>query len=178
MNISGNTGSMERVKKSYKNLLALGEGANGADFRMTFDEPGYDDLEFLVQSTQFAAMAREMIESKGPHGVMFNQQGNYKNAVDVPITFKSVVSGKERVFLRDWVRNKRYITCYLAQISESAPESTSENTVTYEDCWIEIDGMDLSVDDGAVLVKPSGTLHVNWASHADDPVDQQTLSWE
>ena len=118
-NLAGNKENIARVKQSYKNMLALGEGANGADFRMTFKE--YPDLEFLVQSGQLAAMAREMIESKGPHGVMFNQQGNFKNAVDAPVTFKSVISGKEREFLADWVKNKKYITVILAQISESQP---------------------------------------------------------
>jgi len=173
-NLAGNKENIARVKQSYKNMLALGEGANGADFRMTFKE--YPDLEFLVQSGQLAAMAREMIESKGPHGVMFNQQGNFKNAVDAPVTFKSVISGKEREFLADWVKNKKYITVILAQISESQPQSNANNTVTYEDTWIEIDGTDLSVDDGAVLVKPSGTLHINWVSWLDD--GQETLSWK
>lgn len=172
--VTGNEQALDKVKQSYKNMLALGEGANGADFRMTFE--GYDDLEFLVQSTQLAAMAREMIESKGPHGVSFNQQGNFKNAVDVTFTVKEVVTGKAREALVSMVRNKEYVTITLAMISESQPTSNQFTTVVYEDSWIELDGTDLSVDDGAVLVKPTGTIHANWVNWLDDETD--TLSWE
>ena len=74
------------------------------------------------------------------------------------------------------VRNKEYGDIALALISESQPDSTPANTVVYEDAWIELDGVDLSVDDGAVLVKPAGTIHANWVNWLDD--DRETLSWE
>jgi len=173
-NISNVNANVPLLKSSYKNLVAMGEGAKADDFRMTFDE--YPDLEYLVQITQLPAMKREVIESRGPHGVQFVQQGVFMNAQEVPITFKEVVSGKALQFLIDWVKNKRYVTATLALISESQDESNEYNTVTMEDCWIEMDGVDLSVDDGATLVKPAGTLHCNWASWLDD--EQETLSWE
>jgi hypothetical protein len=117
-----------------------------------------------------------MIESKGPHGVMFNQQGNFMNAQDITITFKEVISGKALEAIRDWVKNKLYLQVNLAIVSESQPESNTANSVVLEDAWIEIDAVDLSVDDTTTLVKPSGTIHGNWVSWADE--EQETLPWE
>lgn len=162
------------VKNSYKKLVSLGEGAKGDDFRMTFSE--YPDLEFLVQSTQLPEMKRDLIESRGPHGVMFNQQGTLKNAGDITITFKEVISGEALACLSECVREKKYLTVTLALISESQPDSTSQNTVVMEDAWFEMDGVDLSVDDTTTLVKPSGTLHYNWVSWFDEE-EGATLSW-
>lgn len=162
------------VKNSYKNLVSMGEGAKADDFRMTIE--GYDDLEYLVQATQLPAIKREMIESKGPHGVMFNQQGNFMNAQDITITFKEVISGRALEAIRDWVREKKYLQVTLALISESLPESEGSNSVVLEDAWIEIDAVDLSVDDTTVIVKPTGTIHGNWVTWADE--EQETLPWE
>ena len=173
-NISDVQQNVPLVKQSYKNLLSLGEGAKGDDFRMVIDE--YPDLEFLVQATQLPAIKREMIESKGPHGVMFNQQGNFMNAQDVTITFKEVISGKALEALRDWVREKKYLQVTLSLISESRPEADFVNSVVMEDAWIEIDAVDLSVDDTTTLIKPTGTIHGNWVSWADEEND--TLAWE
>lgn len=173
-NISNVQQNVPLVKNSYKNLVSMGEGAKGDDFRMTVE--GYQDLEFLVQSTQLPALKREMIESKGPHGVMFNQQGNLMNAQDITITFKEVITGKALEALRDWVKNKYYLQVTLALISESLPESVIANSVVLEDAWIEIDAVDLSVDDTTTLVKPSGTIHGNWVTWADE--EQETLPWE
>ena len=173
-NISNVQQNVPLVKNSYKNLVSMGEGAKGDDFRMTIE--GYPDLEYLVQTTQLPALKREMIESKGPHGVMFNQQGNFMNAQDITITFKEVVSGKALEALRDWVANKKYLQVTLALISESQPESVYANSVVLEDAWIEIDAVDLSVDDTTTLVKPSGTIHGNWVTWPDE--EQETLPWE
>jgi ferredoxin-fold anticodon binding domain-containing protein len=129
-----------------------------------------------VQSTQLPALKREMIESKGPHGVMFNQQGNFMNAQDITIAFKEVISGKALEALRSWVTNKEYLQITLALVSESQPESVYANSVVLEDAWIEIDAVDLSVDDTTVLVKPSGTIHGNWVTWPDE--EQETLPWE
>ncbi len=163
------------VKSSYKKLVSMGEGAKADDFRMTIE--GYPDLEYLVQSTQLPAIKREMIESKGPHGVMFNQQGNIMNAQDITVTFKEVISGEALACLQEWVREKSYLKVTLALISESQPESNAYNTVIMEDAWIEIDAVDLSVDDTTVLVKPSGTIHGNWVTWADED-EPETLPWE
>jgi len=173
-NISNVQQNVPLVKNSYKNLVSMGEGAKGDDFRMTIE--GYADLEYLVQSTQLPAIKREMIESKGPHGVMFNQQGNFMNAQDITITFKEVITGKALEAIRDWVKQKRYLQVTLALISESLPESVIANSVVLEDAWIEIDAVDLSVDDTTTLVKPSGTIHGNWVTWSDE--EQETLPWE
>jgi hypothetical protein len=173
-NVSNVNQSIPLVKQSYKNLVSLGEGAKGDDFRMVIDE--YPDLEFLVQATQLPALKRELIESKGPHGVMFNQQGNFMNAQDITVTYKEVISGKTLEALRDWVKNKKYLQVNLSLVSESQPEATAANSVVLEDAWIEIDAVDLSVDDTTVLVKPTGTIHGNWVTWADE--EQETLAWE
>lgn len=173
-NISNVQQSIPLVKSSYKNLVAMGEGAKGDDFRMTIED--YPDLEFLVQATQLPAIKREMIETKGPHGVMFNQQGNFMNAQDIAITFKEVIEGKALGAIREWVKEKKYLQVTLALISESRPESDYANSIVLEDAWIEIDAVDLSVDDTTALVKPAGTIHGNWVTWADE--EQETLPWE
>ncbi len=173
-NISNVQHNVPLVKSSYKKFVSMGEGAKGDDFRMTIE--GYPNLEYLVQSTQLPALKREPVESKGPHGVMFNQQGNLMNAQDITIAFKEVVSGMALDALRDWVKNKLYLQVTLALISESQPESVFANSVVLEDAWVEIDAVDLSVDDTTTLVKPTGTIHGNWVTWADE--EQETLPWE
>jgi hypothetical protein len=53
-------------------------------------------------------------------------------------------------------------------LGESQSESVYGTTVVLSDCWIEIDALDLSVEDGTTLVKPAGTIHYNWVSWLDD----------
>lgn len=60
------------------------------------------------------------------------------------------------------------MTVKLALAGESYPTSNANNSWLLEDCWIELEGVDLSYEDGASLVRPSGTLHANWISHFDD----------
>ena len=110
---------------------------------------GYPNLRYLCQSTQLPALMRENIESYGPQGVQFNQQGRYKNAQDVPITFKEVISGESYKAVRDWVKNKKYLTVKIGLAGESFPTSNKNTTVVLEDCWLELEGADLSVEDGA-----------------------------
>ena len=107
-NIFDVTGNVPKVKQGYKKLLGLGEGVSADEFIMSFE--GNDDIRWLVQSTQLPALARENIESYGPIGVQFNQQGRFKNAQDISITIKETVKGHAYKFLRDLVKNKRYIT--------------------------------------------------------------------
>lgn len=174
-NISDVSGNIKKIRTGYRKLLALGEGAVADEFILTIE--GYNDLRYLCQSFQIPPLIRENIESYGPHGVQFNQQGRYKNAQDIPISFKEVISGKAYKVLREWVKNKKYLTVKLALTGESYPTSNENNSWLLEDCWIEIEGVDLSVEDGTSLVKPTGTLHANWISHLDD--DQNvTLSME
>jgi hypothetical protein len=171
-NIANVSHAIPLVKKSYQKLLSFGEGATSDDFRMTIDL--YPDLEFLIQTTQLPPIAREPIESFGPHGVQFVQAGRYKNAQEVSISFKEVLSGVVYAALRDWVRNKRYLTVMLGLVAESerpvaksGGQPNQRNTVVMYDTWIELEGVDLSVED-ATIVKPTGTLHANWLDYLDE----------
>ena len=56
------------------------------------------------------------------------------------------------------------------------PTSNADVTWILEDSWIELEGVDLGVEDGATLIKPSGTLHVNWVSHFDDDTTGAAVS--
>jgi hypothetical protein len=172
-NISGVVGSVDLRKRSYKKFLAMGEGATSDDFRMTVE--GYSDLEYLIQATQLPPLAREVIEGYGPHGVQFVQAGRLKNIAEVPVTFKEVISGKVYTAIRDWVKNKKYLTVQLSLMGESSAKGLSQTSITLEDCWLELEGVDLSVEDNTLL-KPSGTLHANWISWGDG--DQTSLDWE
>ena len=173
-NITGVTQNIALVRGSYKKFVSLGEKAVASDYRMLI--PTYPNLEYLIHSTQLPAMAREPIEDYGPHGVQFNQAGRYKNAVDLTITFKETLSGEAYRCLRDWVRNKRYLEVYIGLLGESRPESNANNTLLLDDCWCELEAVDLSNEDNTTLVKPSGTLHANWHSWVDSEV--HTLGWE
>ena len=159
-NISDVQGNIAWIKSSYKKLLGLGEGVVGDEFNMTFE--GNANVRYLVQTSQMPPLGRENIESYGPQGVQFRQQGRYKNAQDIPISFKETIHGYAYEFLRDLVKNKKYITVNLQLAGESYTGGNTSGTLRLEDCWIEIDGADLSVEDGTSLVRPSGTLHANW----------------
>lgn len=163
-NISNVSHSIPLVKRSYQKLLSYGEGATAEDFRMVVE--GYLDLEFLVQAAQLPPLGREPVEGFGPHGVQFTQQGRYKNIAEVPVTFKEVLSGVTYAAARDWVLNKRYLMVTLGLLAESEPNSNPYNTVVMYDTWLELEGVDLSVED-STLVKPTGTLHANWLDYLD-----------
>lgn len=165
-NISGVQANIPAIKKSYKKLVALGEKALGDEYKLEIE--GYSNLTYLVSNVQLPPMMRENVETYGPHGVQFNQQGRFKNAQDVPITFDEVISGEAYSALRDWVREKKYLQVTLGLVSESLTTSSASTTVVLEDCWIELEGVDLSNEDGASVVKPSGTLHANWVGWLDD----------
>jgi hypothetical protein len=160
------------VKKSLNKFLSMGEKATSDDFRMTVE--GYSELEFLIQTGQLPPIKREMVEIVGPHGMQVQQQGKIINAHEVPITFIETVSGAVLGVLRDWVKNKRYLTVTLAMLSEGDTQSSKAATVRFENCWIESDAIEFSVEDNTPL-KPAATLHVNWVSYFDE--DGNTLNW-
>lgn len=166
MAISGVQANIPVVKQSYKRLIALGEKASGADFKMEIAE--YPDLTFLVSSVSLPAIQRENMETYGPHGIKVNQQGKFINAQDIPITFDEVITGKAYEALRDWVKNKRYLTVTIGMVSESLTESDPNTTVVLEDCWIEMEATELGNENSATVVKPNGTLHANWVTWLDD----------
>ena len=165
-NISDVQGNVPWVKSGYRKLLGLGEGVVSDEFIMTFE--GNSNVRYLVQTTQVPELKRENIETYGPQGVQFRQQGRFHNAVDMPISFKETIHGYAYEWLRDLVANKKYITVNLQLAGESFTGGNTSGTLRLEDCWIEIDGVDLSVEDGTSLVRPTGTLHANWVSWCDD----------
>jgi hypothetical protein len=175
-NISDVSANVPLLKNSYKRFVSLGEGAKADDFILSVSE--YPDLKYLVQATQLPELRRDMIESRGPHGVYFNQQGNFKNAGDITITFKEVISGKAYEALADWVLNKKYLTVTIALLAESAPDTVTAAAAVMEDCWLELDAADLSVEDGTTLVKPTGTLHYNWHNRGSEMDPGEVDIWE
>ena len=169
---------------SYDKLVSLGEGAAAYEFWMLFRGPSKDNgnkfgnkdnfsryadgvggsfanLKFLVQATQLPPLQRENIETYGPQGVQFNQQGRFKNAQDIPITFKEVIKGVAYATIRDWVAKKHYLSVELHISGESYRDAKPGLFLLMENCWLELDGVDLNVEDAAII-KPSGTLHANW----------------
>ncbi len=175
-NINTQGANIPLVKRSYKKLLALGEGINSTDFTMVFD--GYENLGYLVQTGQLPEMKREVIDSKGSHGVMFKQQGNFINAGDVTIAFKEVISGELLTTLRKIVKEKIYLDIFLTLNSETKPEGIPGSNLLLEDCWIELDATDLDNDSGTTLIKPSGTIHYNWPTWLDDAGEVEAVAWE
>lgn len=165
-NISGVKANIPIVKQTYKKLVALGEKANGAEYKMEIE--GYPDLTFLVSSVSLPAIQREMMETFGPYGIKIQQQGKFINSQDIPITFDEVITGKALKALRDWVKNKKYLRVTLGLVSESQDTSDPNTSVECEDCWLECEAIELGNENSATVVKPSGTLHANWVSWLDD----------
>ena len=137
----GVIGNVPVIKKTWDRVVGLGEGMVGNEFIMTFE--GNDNVRFLVQTSQFPALQRANVETFGPHGVMFQ-------------------------FLRSMVQKKLYITIKLAAAGESYLNGNPHAAVILYNSWIELDAVDLSVEDGTSLVKPSGTIHANWVSWCDN----------
>ena len=155
-NISGVQANVSLLQQTYKKMASLGEAIKGQDFRLQIE--GYSDLEYLIQSTTTPPLKREVVETVGQLGVKSIQQGRFINEMEMQITFKEVVSGVAFTALKDWVKNKKYLEALLTLVSESNSSALDAHSWTIEDCWIELDGGDLSVED-AVPMKPSGTLH-------------------
>lgn len=158
--ITGAKGNTDVFRQSYNKLVAKGEGLLGTDFKMTIE--GYTDMSVLIQATQIPPMNREMVETYGPLGVRFLQAGNYNNAAEVPITFKEVIKGDIYKMVRDWIVNKKYLKVTLETSPESLPEGVAPLKFIMHDCWLNLDGVDLSVEDRAAIVKPAGTLIANF----------------
>jgi len=154
-NITGVQANVQLFKGTYKSMLTDGEAAIAHDFVMRID--GYPDLTYLVQTANIPTIKREPIEIYGPLGTKFMQQGKIENAVEMPLTFKEVITGKAYAALTQWVRDKEYHTITLELTHESLGYAQGK-TWLIEDAWMELDNVDLSVED-STPVKPSGTLH-------------------
>lgn len=159
--ITGAQGNVGLFADSYNTHVSKGEGLIGTDFILEIE--GYEDNATLIQAFQMPPVMREMIESYGPMGVRFLQAGNYNNAAEIPITFKEVIKGDVYKMVRDWCAEKKYLKCKLKATPESLKGKGSKpHEWVLHDCWLNIDGVDLSVEDRAALVKPAGTLHANF----------------
>lgn len=159
--ITGAVGNVGLFKESYNTHVAKGEGLIGTDFELEVE--GYEDNTTLVQAVQMPPIMRELIESFGPMGVRVLQQGNYNNAAEIPITFKEVIKGDVYKMVREWVMQKKYLKCKLKATPESQNgEGSAPHAFVLIDCWLNLEGVDLSVEDRAALVKPAGTLHANF----------------
>ncbi len=158
MAITGVGANISLLRDSYLNTIALGDVARAQDFEMTVD--GGSGFRWLVQAATTPALKREVVETVGQMGVRSIQQGRFMNEIEMAITFKEVVSGKAYTFLQNWSEQKLYKTVVIALKSEQAGTSKKESSTYWEitECWIELDGADLSVEDAAPL-KLSGTLH-------------------
>lgn len=145
--------SMNLLRTSYSNMGVLGEAARAQDFTLTFESNA--SITFLVQAATVPSIKREVVETVGPFGVRSIQQGRFMNEIEMAITFKENVTGYAFKFLMDWTTNKKYLLVTVKMVSESKEDGLSWDIT---DCWIELDGVDLSVED-AVPMKLSGTLH-------------------
>jgi len=145
---------------SLSKFVALGEKATADDFMIKIQD--YPDFEFLVQAAQMPPIKREMTEIVGPHGVQVQQAGKIINAGELPITFIETINGNMLSIIRQWVRDKEYHTVIMALTSEAAPTSNEYTTCVLEGCWLESEASEMTVDDNTPL-KPTGTLHYNWA---------------
>ncbi len=170
LQFSGANASLRR--RSLNKFVAIGEKATSDDFEMRVQE--FPDMRFLVQAAQMPPIKREMVEIVGPHGIQVQQQGKLINAGEIPITFIETVHGDVLQMLKRWVRQKMYLTVILSLTSEGSPFGTPNTSVTLEGCWLESEGIELSVDDNTPL-KPTGTLHYNWPSWYTD--DSDTADW-
>lgn len=135
--------------ESYNAHIAKGTGATSDVFWLTIDGT---DLRYLVQTTAIPAVAREPIEGFGPNGVQYTMAGRYKNIAEIPVSFKEVITGEVLQALKEWVFNGEYKNVTL---------EAAGNTWKLKDCWLEMEQTELSYEDNT-LVKPSGTLHVNF----------------
>lgn len=161
MSIPNAKGDISLLKQAFSKHVAMGEGAVSADFEMIIS--GYENLSTLVQAGQIPAFGREEIETFGPLGVQFIQQGSYNNAGEMPITFKEVISGPVYEAIRNSVANKEYLDITLKLVSESLPKGVKPLEFKLFDGFFKLDGTDLSTEDRTTLVKPAGTFRYNWA---------------
>lgn len=175
MPLSFGSANADLAKSSLNRFVALGEKAIGADFQLRV--AAYPNLEYLVQAAQMPIIGREPVELFGPHGVQVRQQGKIMNAGEIPITFIETVSGEMLSILRQWVANKEYHTVVMALVSEAYASSVAATTCVLEGCWLASEPIELSVEDSATPLKPTGTLNYNWAGWYGADALAEILTW-
>lgn len=161
MSIAGARGNIPLLKRAFDDHVAMGEGAVASNFKLTIK--GYEGLSTLVQASQIPPFGREEIETYGPLGVQFYQQGSYNNAGEMPVTFKEVITGPVLEAIRNSVAKKEYLEMELEMICESLPNGVEPLKFKLHHCFIKLDGIDLSTEDRTTVVKPAGTIRYNWS---------------
>lgn len=151
--------SLSTQKSTLASFIALGAAAKADDFSVVIS--GVNDIGLLVQSFQIPEMKREVVETFGPHGVKVQQQGKFLNSGDIQLAFREVVSGTVLAALKAWCVGRLYHDVTLTVTPEDGITPTL--TIIMENCWYEMDAVDMSVEDGTQQLKPMGTLHYNWA---------------
>ncbi|MFH1984778.1 MAG: hypothetical protein ABIL58_23300 [Pseudomonadota bacterium] len=175
MTLTFGAANMALRKSSLNKFVAIGEKATADDFVLRVD--AYPEMEYLVQAAQMPAIKRELVEIVGPHGVQVRQQGKIVNAGELPITFIETINGAALGVLRKWVQNKEYHTVVMALVSEGQIASNPNSTCVLEGCWLQSEPIELSVEDGTAPLKPTGTLHYNWAGWYEGSELATILSW-
>lgn len=158
------TGNMNMVKLATAGFMASGHKAVASDFFLSITSGGYPalrGLQMLVQSAQIPEIRRKLVETKGPLGVGVPQQGGPKKDGELTITFVENVTAEVYRNLRTLSDNKVYFEGSLTLSCEESPKMPGSTYELYG-AWIELDPSDLSVEDDANTIKPSGTLHYAW----------------
>ena len=151
------SGHIDVLKKSFQSRIALGNPAISAEFKLTI--PEYPDLSVLATNISVPALKRAVVETFAGMGVKFIAQGGFDNAYESPVTFQEVEAGNLYKALKDWVGNKKYLDITVALVSEEHPDGIPDHTFVINECWLEMDPAELSVEDVTMAVKPAGTLH-------------------
>jgi len=154
------TGNMPLVKAASAALMSAGHKAVASDFY--FSIIGLAGLRVLVQSTQIPEIRRKLVETKGPLGVGVPQQGGPKKDGELTITFLETVQADIYRELRRMSDTRCYFDSHLVLACEEKPNAMPASNYDFYGCWIELDPSDLSVEDDANTIKPSGTLHYAW----------------
>lgn len=153
-------GNLALIKNALNAFVAMDHKALSSDF--TFVMHGMEELTPLVQVAQVPAQGRDVVELFGQFGVKFNQQGSWQNAGEMPITFLETVHGALMKRLRESGEKKIYFNCTLTLNCEQLPLGVQPLKFTLYNCWIKLDGTDVSTEDINTPIKPAGTLYYSW----------------
>lgn len=153
-------GNIPLLKKSLNAFVALGHKAKSSDFE--FVMRGFEGIKTLVQAVQIPVVGREPIELFAPYGVKFQQQGSPNTSGEMPITFLETVHGDVYKRLRESSMRRCYWDATLTLNCEELPSGVAPLKFNIYNCWIKLDGVDLSTEDQSAVIKPAGTLYYNW----------------
>ena len=166
-------------KKSFEEHVALGEFAQGNDFRVVVKHPTGDDfgkIEFLVQGFAIPEQKREDVETRGCHGVELTHYGRPTNKFEITMKLIEPLSGLASKLFRRVVNEKIMCDFTVGLVAESQPSSTEDTTYDLMYCKCGLEQAELDVEDDAPI-KRDITVMGHWCSHWDGEAPQ-TVSWE